>query len=132
MEHRITTGSLFNKVTPSEDNELGSLVACVNLSNAFLLNILVSSVFSLKNKDAFSVLRYGENGASYYRVCSHYGGCRKFFAGTVKEHGGVANFVRQIAVRLASAGYGPVQYWFEMPMEELQKWIEVINKEQKK
>jgi len=25
-----------------------------------------------------------------------------------------------------------VQYWFEMPMEELQKWIEVINKEQKK
>ena len=31
---------------------------------------------------------------------------------------------------LAAAGYGPVSYWFEMPLKELAAWLEVINEKE--
>nr|DAL11055.1 MAG TPA_asm: pre-rRNA processing protein [Caudoviricetes sp.] len=37
----------------------------------------------------------------------------------------------ETAVQLAAAGYGPVQYWWEMPISELTEWIQVILKQEK-
>ena len=28
---------------------------------------------------------------------------------------------------LAASGYGPVPFWFEMPLRELSAWLDVIN-----
>lgn len=32
---------------------------------------------------------------------------------------------------LAAAGYGPVNYWFNMPLGELVEWLKVIDEKQK-
>jgi hypothetical protein len=72
---------------------------------------------------ALSVIRYSIFAVSY---------TRKFFAGAGNGEEGITKLIRKVAVRFASAGYGPIPYWFEMPMEELQNWIEIIEKSTKK
>jgi hypothetical protein len=37
----------------------------------------------------------------------------------------------ETAIWLAAAGYGPIQYWWEMPVGELAEWVELINKQEK-
>lgn len=34
---------------------------------------------------------------------------------------------REICALLARAGYGPIPYWFEMPVSEVYAWVDTIN-----
>ena len=52
---------------------------------------------------------------------------RIFFAGSGCGKGGIVHCIRKLAVTLAAAGYGPVPYWFKMPLRELSSWLDVVN-----